>query len=181
MSKFKCGHYGLGQPVDRYCGWKRLAWPPMAVLWNTSAIWGLQNGEIVFRRKLSVTYFGFGFWLGFGKILPLYYLTHYLYHLLQCTCVTEPWHTVLKFHELWNEVRRCYSLAEFRSVVKDTKSNTNNFTNRFQFIVTTRVYIFGKCLCLAFSSLRKIWTPELLLITKTSRTLIILADITFCK
>ena len=38
--------------------------------------------------------------------------------------------------------------------------------NRFQFIVTTRVYIFGKCLCLAFSSLRKIWTPDLLRITK---------------
>ena len=112
MSKFTCGHYGLGQPVDSYCGWKRLAWPPMAVLWNTSAIWGLQNGEIIFRRKLSVIYFGFGFWLSFGEILPLYYLNHYLYHLLRCTCVTEPWHTVLEFHELWNEVRRCYSLNQ---------------------------------------------------------------------
>ena len=30
------------------------------------------------------------------------------------------------------------------------------FRDRFQFIVTTRVYIFGKCLCHAFSSLRKI-------------------------
>ena len=92
MSKFICGHYGLGHPVDSYCGWKRLAWPLMAVLWNISAIWGLQNGEIIFRRKLSVIYFGFGFWLSFGEILPLYYLTHYLYHLLRCTCVTEPWH-----------------------------------------------------------------------------------------
>ena len=25
MSKFTCGHHGLGQPVDSYCGWKRLA------------------------------------------------------------------------------------------------------------------------------------------------------------
>ena len=72
--------------------------------------------------------------------------------------------------------------------------------NRFQFIGTTRVYIFGMCLCLAIS-LRKIWTPELLQIkkinkqkTKTkktkkkqkkqkkhSRTLLIFADITFYK
>ena len=58
------------------------------------------------------------------------------------------------------------TVAEFRSVVKDTDSNTKNFTKSIQFIVTTRVYIFGKCLCLAFSSLRKIWTPELLRITK---------------
>ena len=48
------------------------------------------------------------------------------------------------------------------------------------------MYIFGKCFCLAFSSLRKIWTPELLRITKkkkkkNSRTLLILPDITFCK
>ena len=57
-------------------------------------------------------------------------------------------------------------MAEFRSVVKDTKSNTKNLRNRFQFIVTTKVYIFGKFLCLVFSSLRKIWTPELLRITK---------------
>ena len=35
-----------------------------------------------------------------------HYKSDYLYHLRRCTCVTEPWHTVLKFHELWNEVRR---------------------------------------------------------------------------
>ena len=59
------------------------------------------------------------------------------------------------------------TLAEFRSAVKHTKSNYEKLLRyRFQFKVTTRVYIFGKCLCLAFSLLRKIWTPELLRITK---------------
>ena len=78
------------------------------------------------------------------------------------------------------------TLDEFKSVVKDMKSNTKNITKSIQFIVTNRVYIFGKSLCLAFSSLRKIWTPELVGITKKKkkkkkkhRTLLTLAGITF--
>ena len=58
------------------------------------------------------------------------------------------------------------TVAKFRSVVKKRNLIRKILRNRFQFIVTTRVYIFGKCLYLAFSSLRKIWTPELLRITK---------------
>ena len=61
------------------------------------------------------------------------------------------------------------TMAEFRSAVKNKKSNTKILRNRFQFIVTNRVYIFGKCLCLAFSSLWRIWKPELLRITKKKK------------
>ena len=38
------------------------------------------------------------------------------------------------------------TVAEFKSLVIDTKSNTKSITNRFQFIVTTWVCIFSKCL-----------------------------------
>ena len=38
------------------------------------------------------------------------------------------------------------TLAEFKYLVIDTKSNTKSIANRFQFIVTTWVCIFGKCL-----------------------------------
>ena len=58
------------------------------------------------------------------------------------------------------------TVAEFKSLVIDTKSNTKSIMNRFQFIVITWVCIFGK-LCPAYSSIRNIWTWDLLRITKT--------------
>ena len=42
--------------------------------------------------------------------------------------------------------QRFYPVAEFKSLVIDTKSNTKSITNRFQFIVTTWVCIPVKCL-----------------------------------
>ena len=75
-------------------------------------------------------------------------------------------------------------MAEFKSVVKDTKSNTKNITKSILIHIDYQGLYFGKCLCLAFSSLRKIWTPELLRITKKKnniQTLLILPGITFCK
>ena len=61
------------------------------------------------------------------------------------------------------------AVAEFRSVVKDSKSNTKNITKSISIHSDYQSVLLGKCLCLAFSSLRKIWTPELLRITKKKK------------
>ena len=74
------------------------------------------------------------------------------------------------------------TLAEFKSLVIDTKSNSKSITNRFQFIVITWVCIFGKCLLSCLFINTEYLDARFVTNYKTpTRILLILSDINFCK
>ena len=72
-------------------------------------------------------------------------------------------------------------MAEFRSVVKDTKSNTKNFTKSISIHSDYQSTFLVSAFVSPFHHYGRFGHQSYYELQKTSRTLLILAGITFCK